>query len=172
MVGPSRSWRLSAALLLLVGARAGLAWAQAASYPFTLTGEVVGVTDGDTIRLLQGKQQYKIRLNGIDAPELKQAYGKKSKEYLAALVFGKQVDVIVRETDRYGRYVGDLRIAGKSASEELVAVGLAWQYTYYSKDQTLAALEKAARAKRLGLWADPSPVPPWEFRHKKKAKSK
>jgi endonuclease YncB( thermonuclease family) len=146
---------------------ASLAFAQAAKYPFSIVGDVVGVTDGDTIKVLQGKKQYKIRLNGIDAPEMSQAYGKKSKEYLASLVFGKKVEVIVRDTDRYGRYVGDVLIAGKSANAELVAAGFAWRYTAYSKDENLAALENAARAKRLGLWADASPVPPWKFRHKK-----
>ena len=146
------------------------ATAQAASYPYSIHGTVVGVTDGDTIKVLRGKELFKIRLNGIDAPESKQAYGKKSKECLSSLVFGKDVEVIVREMDRYGRYVGDVMVGGKSANAELVAEGLAWHYTQYSKDASLAALEKEARAKRLGLWADRSPVPPWDFRHKKTKK--
>ena len=146
--------------------------AQAARYPYSILGTVVGVTDGDTIRVLRGREVFKIRLNGIDAPEMKQAYGKKSKEFMSALVFGKEVEVIVREMDRYGRYVGDVMIGGKVAKAELVAAGLAWQYTYYSKDKNLAAHEKAAKAKRLGLWADPSPIPPWEYRHRKTPKKK
>jgi micrococcal nuclease len=166
-VRSTRASRRLAAAFLFGALCASSAWAQAASYPFTLTGKVVSVTDGDTIKLLQGEKLYKIRLNGIDAPEMGQAYGRKSKEYLASLVFGKRVAVIVRDTDRYGRYVGDLLIDGKSASAELVAAGLAWHYVYYSKDEKLAALEKEARAKKLGLWADPNPIPPWEFRHKK-----
>jgi micrococcal nuclease len=170
VVRPSRATRKTAALVLLGALCASVALAQAASYPFTIAGEVVGVTDGDTIKVLQGKKQYKIRLNGIDAPEQKQAYGQKSKEYLAALVFRKKVEVIVRDTDRYGRYVGDVLIGGKSANAELVAVGLAWRYAVYSKDANLASLEKAARARRLGLWADPAPIPPWEFRRKKASK--
>ena len=144
--------------------------AQAASYPFSLGGDVVGVTDGDTIKILQDKKMYKIRLNGIDAPEMGQAYGRKSKDYLASLVAGKRVEVIVRDTDRYGRYVGDVIVGGKTANAELVAVGLAWHYTAYSKDEELAALEKAARAKKLGLWADPNPIPPWEFRRREREK--
>jgi len=64
--------------------------------------------------------------------------------------------------------VGDVMFGGKSANAELVAAGLAWQYTYYSRDPGLAALEREARAKRLGLWADRSPVPPWEFRRRKR----
>ena len=166
-LAPRKAFRIVAASFSLAFC-ASLAFAQAASYPFSIVGDVVGVTDGDTIKVLQGKKQYKIRLNGIDAPEMSQAYGKKSKEYLASLIFGKKVEVIVRDTDRYGRFVGDVMIAGKSANAELVAAGFAWRYTAYSKDENLAVLENAARAKRLGLWADSSPVPPWEFRHKKR----
>lgn len=166
MLTMRRSSRIVAAAFVLASG-ASLGFAQAAVYPFSIVGEVVGITDGDTIKVLRDNKQYKIRLNGIDAPEMKQAYGRKSKEYLAALVFGKKVEVVVRETDRYGRYVGDVLIAGKSANAELVAAGLAWRYTAYSKDENLAALEKTARAERLGLWADAAPVPPWEFRHKK-----
>ena len=83
---------------------------------------------------------------------------------------GKEVEVIVREMDRYGRYVGDVMVGGKSANAELVAKGFAWHYTQYSKDVSLAALEMEARSKRLGLWADRFPVPPWDFRHKKTKK--
>jgi micrococcal nuclease len=162
----------AAAALVLALLCAALMTAQAASYPFSLEGEVVGVIDGDTIRLLQGGKQYKIRLNGIDAPEMGQAYGRKSKEYLASLVSGKNAEVIVRDTDRYGRYVGDVIVGGKNANAELVAAGLAWHYTAYSKDEELAALEKDARAKKLGLWADPKPVPPWEFRRQEREKGK
>lgn len=144
--------------------------AQAAAYPFVVVGQVVAITDGDTIKILHDQKQYKIRLNGIDAPEKKQAFGQKAKEYLSSLVFGKEVSVIVRDTDRYGRYVGDVLIGGKSANAAMVAAGLAWFYTEYSKDEKLAALEREARAKRLGLWAEPSPTPPWKFRRVKRNK--
>jgi micrococcal nuclease len=160
-------------LALLLGLLcAALATAQAASYPFSLSGEVVGVTDGDTIKLLRETRLYRIRLNGVDAPEMGQAYGRKSKDYLASLVAGKSVEVIVRDTDRYGRLVGDVLVGGKSANAALVAVGLAWHYTAYSKDESLGGLEKEARAKKLGLWADPHPIPPWDYRHRKRARGK
>lgn len=163
---PRRAFVAAAILALLLGA--GSAAAQEASYPFTIEGQVVAVTDGDTIKVLRDQRQYKIRLNGIDAPEKKQAYGQKAKSYLSSLVFGKKVTVIVRDTDRYGRYVGDVMIGGKSANESMVAAGLAWFYAEYSKDQALAALEREAKAKRLGLWVESSPTPPWKYRHKKK----
>jgi endonuclease YncB( thermonuclease family) len=161
---------LAAAALAL--SLASSAAAQPTAYPFSLEGRVVGVTDGDTIKILVGERQHKIRLNGIDAPEMGQAYGRKSKDRLAALVAGKKVEVLVRDTDRYGRYVGDVLVDGKSAGAELVAVGLAWHYLEYSKDERLAALEKAARAQRLGLWADPRPIAPWDYRRHKREKAK
>lgn len=160
--------RRAAAFAALVLLPLASAFAQPASYPFELEGQVVSVTDGDTIKLLLDKKQYRIRLNGIDAPEMGQAYGRKSKDYLSSLVAGKRAKVIVRDTDRYGRYVGDVLVEGKSANAELVAVGLAWHYVQYSKDERLAELEKAARAGKLGLWADPNPIPPWEFRRLKR----
>jgi len=167
----SRSSAATAIGLLILLALLRPAAAQPASYPYTIDGDAVAVTDGDTIKVLRGKTLYKIRLNGIDAPEKKQAYGMKSKDFLAGLVFKRRVEVIVRSMDRYGRYVGDVLVDGKSANAALVAAGLAWQYTAYSNDPELASLERNARLKRLGLWADASPTPPWEFRHHKGRKS-
>jgi endonuclease YncB( thermonuclease family) len=168
----ARFARYATAALVLLALVAAPGFAQPASYPFSLEGRVVSVTDGDTIKLLQGSKQYRIRLNGIDAPEMGQAYGRVAKEALASLVAGKQVEVVVRDTDRYGRYVGDVLVDGKSACAELVALGLAWHYLEYSKDEALAALEKKARENKLGLWADAKPVPPWEFRRQKRSGSK
>lgn len=155
---------------LLAVLAASPAAAQAARYPFEIKGQVVAITDGDTIKVLRDQKQYKIRLNGIDAPEKTQAYGQKSKAYLSGLVFGKSVTVVVRDTDRYGRYVGDVMIEGKSANAAMVAAGFAWFYAAYSKDEGLASLEREAKAKKLGLWADSSPTPPWKYRSSKKSK--
>jgi micrococcal nuclease len=156
--------------VLAIALCAALAAAQPAAYPFTIEGQVVAITDGDTIKVLRDQKQYKIRLNGIDAPEKAQAFGQKSKAYLSSLVFGKNVSVIVRDTDRYGRYVGDVMLDGRSANAAMVAAGLAWFYAAYSKDQSLARLEREARAQRLGLWADTAPTPPWKYRREKRAK--
>lgn len=164
------SWRSISIAALLVAQCAAAVFSQAAVYPFTIEGQVVAITDGDTIKILRDQKQYKIRLNGIDAPEKTQAYGRKSKAYLSGLVFGKNVAVIVRDTDRYGRYVGDVMLDGKSANAAMVAAGYAWFYAAYSKDQSLALLERQAKAKRLGLWADASPTPPWEYRREKRSK--
>ncbi len=137
-----------------------------ASYPYELSGTVVGISDGDTLTVLVDSTPRKVRLNGVDAPESRQAHGTKAKEFLAALAFRKAVTLRVVDTDRYGRLVADVIVDGRSAGAALVEAGYAWHYKAYSKDPALAALELAARERRAGLWSDPAPVAPWEFRRR------
>lgn len=153
-------------LILLVLLFAPGTWAKA-SYPPVIEGRVVGVHDGDTITVLMGKEQYKIRLDGIDAPELSQAFGRVSKQFASDFAFGKVARVKVSGMDRYGRYLGEVFVGGKSLNRAILAAGLAWWYRQYSKDESLGALEAAARAKRLGLWKDPAPLAPWDYRKRK-----
>lgn len=129
-------------------------------------GKCVGVADGDTIAVLHAKQAEKIRLHGVDCPEKTQAYGTRAKQFTAALVFGKVVTVDPVNTDRYGRTVARVKCPdGRSLNALLVQAGMAWWYRQYDPhNQTLAALEKQARAKQLGLWAEASPTPPWDYR--------
>lgn len=135
------------------------------------TGRVVKVTDGDTINVLvAGNILHKVRLTSIDAPERGQAYGRKSKEYLADMVAGKQVVVESEKQDRYGRDLGKVILNGKDINLEQVKAGMAWWYRYYKKEQPRAdqmayeAAEDSAKANRLGLWTDPSPIKPYEWR--------
>lgn len=137
----------------------------------TLTGRVIGVSDGDTIKVLTpAKQQIRVRLNGVDAPESRQAYGTRAKQFTSAMVFGKDVSVQTTDTDRYGRTVANVSVNGLSLNQELVRAGLAWWYKRYApNDATLARLESEARQAKRGLWADANPVAPWDFRHGGKA---
>jgi micrococcal nuclease len=126
---------------------------------------VVGVYDGDTITCLdENNQQQKVRLAEIDAPESGQDYGKVSREALAALVFGRTVDVVDQGRDRYGRWVANVSMDGIDVNRQMVASGNAWHYTTYSNDASLADAQRQAQAQRLGLWAQQSPMPPWEYR--------
>jgi micrococcal nuclease len=137
-----------------------------AAFPFT--GKVVAVLDGDTIEVLHNGKAERIRLNGIDCPEKKQAFGQKAKQFTSSLVFGKTVVVVPSEKDRYKRTVGDVFLSdGVNVSYELVKAGLAWWYRKYSDDVILAVLELEAQLERRGLWTDPSPVPPWEWRKRR-----
>ena len=136
-----------------------------------LNGKVVSVTDGDTITVLVDREQVKVRLDGIDAPERRQAFGNAAREKLAALVFDQNVKVITKGKDRYGRTIGTVIAGERSVNLQMVEAGLAWHYLEYSKDPELARAEREARAAKRGLWADPAPVAPWEFR-KRPAKKK
>lgn len=143
----------------------------------TLYGRVVGIADGDTVTVLDvTNTQWKIRLMGIDAPEKKQPFGNKSKENLAFLVFNKQVTVDYNKQDKYGRTVGKILVDGSDANLQQVTAGLAWHYKKYQKEQsvenrrTYAQAEEQARTYKQGLWIDPDPIPPWEWRHQRKKK--
>jgi micrococcal nuclease len=126
---------------------------------------VVGVNDGDTITCLdENNQQQKVRLAEMDAPELGQDFGKVSRDALAGTVFGKTVQVVDEGKDRYGRWIGHISIDGTDVNRQMIATGNAWHYAAYSNDKSLATLQSQAQAQRSGLWAQPNPTPPWEFR--------
>ena len=129
------------------------------------TWRVVGVTDGDSITCLTGdKQQVKIRLNAIDAPERGQPFANKSKQALSDMVFGKAVEVEDLGADKYKRMTGRVAVDGVDVNHEMVAKGMAWHYVKYDDSRDLREAEKSARAAKLGLWADPHALPPWEWR--------
>jgi len=137
------------------------------------TGKVVKIADGDTITVLDHyKVQHRIRLTGIDAPERKQAFGSRSRQSLAKLVFSKTVTVKTNKRDRYGRVLGKVLINGIDVNKEQVRRGMAWHG--YIRDQTsadritYADIEKNARKERRGLWVDPNPLPPWKWRRLRK----
>jgi micrococcal nuclease len=138
-------------------------------YGKELKGKVVSIQDGDTITILKDREQIRIRLFGIDCPEKKQAYGDIAKRFTSSLVFGKTVFVKYTGKDRYGRVLGTVFTkSGTNLNKELLKAGLAWHYKKYDDNPELARLENQARKARAGLWADPYPVPPWSYRHKKK----
>jgi endonuclease YncB( thermonuclease family) len=136
-----------------------------------LDGKVVGVTDGDTITILVGTEQKKIRLAEIDAPEKSQAFGNLSKMMLSEKVFGKEVRVTVTNKDRYNRYVGKVTYNGRNVNEEMVKEGYAWHYKQYSHNPEMALAEFEARRNQSGLWQLPA-TPPWDFRKQPKSSSK
>ncbi|CAE6778379.1 Uncharacterized endonuclease [Nitrospira defluvii] len=130
------------------------------------SGQVVGVIDGDTIDVLHNGKAERIRLNGIDCPEKSQSYGQKAKQAASALVFSKEVTLHTFEEDKYGRTIGNVLLAdGTNVNQELVKEGWCWWYRKYAPGNTvLEGLENEAREARKGLWVDPQPVPPWQWR--------
>ena len=132
-------------------------------------GTVVAILDGDTVKVLnQEKEQVKIRLTEIDAPESSQAFGTKSKQSLSKICFNKSVVVMDGGTDRYKRTLGRLICDGVDANAEQVKRGMAWAYRKYLTDNSIISLEDTAKINKIGLWVDENPTPPWEFRKNKK----
>ena len=127
-------------------------------------GRVGGVADGDSLTVLVARRQVRVRLAGIDAPERHQPYGRRSRESLSELVYRRQVTVVERGTDGYGRTLGRVVVDGRDVNAEQVRRGMAWVYARFAHDPALDALEADARQARRGLWADASPVPPWRWR--------
>lgn len=131
-------------------------------------GKVVGVKDGDTVVVLFNGIAQTIRLQGIDCPEKRQAFGKQAKQFTALFCYGKEATIQSDgEKDRYKRIIAEVIVDGKSLNEELLKAGLAWHYTKYSSDSHLAELESNAKRQGIGLWADSNPIAPWEFRGNK-----
>jgi len=134
-----------------------------------IEGTVVRIFDGDTVEIKDASDNlYRIRLEGIDAPERTQAFSARSREALADLVFSRKVKAVTSGVDTYGRHLAHLYIDGTWVNREMVRRGMAWHYKYFNKDTRLANSEIYARNNQLGLWADPAPVPPWVFRQQQK----
>lgn len=140
-----------------------------------LSGRVVGVSDGDTVKVLVGHEELKVRMIGIDAPEKAQPFGKVAKQALSDRIFGREVGVQVKGRDRYGRVLGKLLLDGMDVNLAQIRDGLAWHYADYAKDQfpgdadRYAQTEREAKAAGVGLWRDRDPMPPWRWRRVRKA---
>ena len=141
---------------------------QTALYANVLTGKVVSVTDGDTIKVLtKNKKLYKIRLHGINTPERSHAFGKKSKANLSSLIAGRVVDIHYKKKDRYGRILGTILVENHDINLRQIKDGYAWVYRRYCKRADYYKAEEYARNKKLGLWYDKYPIPPWDYRHRR-----
>ncbi|MDP1537662.1 MAG: thermonuclease family protein [Burkholderiales bacterium] len=151
-----------------------------AAHAAALEGRVIHVADGDTLTVLdEHNRQHRIRLAGIDAPERRQPFGKRATAELASLAKNKMVTVDWNKADRYHRLIGVVRVAPSGCAIckpsvdvglELISNGLAWHYRAYAREQTVEErqqyrlAESAARAGHAGLWAEDSPMPPWDWR--------
>jgi endonuclease YncB( thermonuclease family) len=138
-----------------------------------LTGKVVHVSDGDSMIVLANGTEQRVRMHGIDAPERTQPYNHKARQSLAELVAGRTVTVQYDKEDKYGRIVGKVLVNGTDAGLAQLQRGMAWFYRFYQEElepedrAAYAQAEDLARRDRLGLWAEPQPVPPWEFRRRR-----
>ena len=139
-----------------------------AKQPTPQSGTVLRVSDGDTIRVRVDKEEIKVRLYGIDAPESKQPGGREATEFLKDLLLSENVTLYTFDVDRYGREVAIVVLPdGSIVQDQLLKAGLVWVYTKYckvDKCKDWKRLEKQAKANQAGLWMDDSAVPPWEWR--------
>jgi endonuclease YncB( thermonuclease family) len=138
-----------------------------------LIGKVVGITDGDTITVLDAnKTEHKVRLMGIDAPEKSQDFGSASKQALSNYIYQREVTVEYKKFDKYKRIVGKVTLDGQDICLQMIRDGMAWHYTEYEKEQSKTdrdlylKAEAKAREVNLGLWVQRRPVSPWIFRQK------
>lgn len=130
--------------------------------------KVISVHDGDTVTLQDGTH---VRLYGIDCPEIKQPYGVDARSYLVGRIASQRVDVNYTGARTYSRVVGEVFVGGRSVNKELVAAGQCWAYTTYlpkAVRNEWLVMEARARAKNLGLWKDPNPIAPWDWRKGKR----
>jgi endonuclease YncB( thermonuclease family) len=132
------------------------------------SGRVVSIADGDTLTVLVERQQVKVRLVEIDAPEKSQAFGNRSKQSLSDMCFDKEAQIQEKGKDRYGRTLGRVYCGGMDTNAEQVRQGMAWVYDKYVTDHSLYQLQDDAKAEKRGLWADANPMPPWGWRHSHK----
>ena len=139
-----------------------------------LKGKAVSIADGDTFTLLvNDNEQVKIRIDGIDAPEKKQDFGNRAKQYLSDMIWCKELTVNVSKKDRYGRSIGKVSTPEiPDVGLEMIKAGLAWQYRDYNKDESYSKAERLARENKKGLWIYKNPVRPQDFRKDNRNKNK
>ena len=134
-----------------------------------ISGKVIGIKDGDTVViLLEGNIQKTLRVAEVDSPENSQPFGKNAKQFTSDQIFGKQINFIETDTDRYGRTIAKIYYDNKYVSAEIIKSGFGWWYYHYSNDKNLEMLEDEASKNKIGLWSDPNSIPPWEWRKLKK----
>lgn len=140
------------------------------NYPIDFNAFVIGISDGDTIKLLYKESQIKLRLEHIDCPEKKQPYGNSAKMFVSNLIFNKTVTIKSNgKKDRYGRLIGEVyTLEGENINKLLVKSGLALHFKKYSKDKSYSLLEKYAKDNKIGMWTQPDIIEPWIFRKRKK----
>lgn len=138
-------------------------------FSFALSGKVVKVSDGDSFYLKSGKKTYRIRMYGIDAPELHQEHGKESKVFLENIILGKNIDVKVMDEDKYGRKIGRIIYKNKDVNLQMLESGNAWFYEYYAKsNREYKKAYESARKEKKGLWKYENLENPRDYRLKHK----
>ena len=136
--------------------------------PLSFEGKVTGIKDGDTYKVFYNGSEQTVRLAHIDCPEKKQPFGSKAKQFASDICFGKNVFVKSEgKKDRYNRIIAEIILEDDTnLNKELVKNGYAWHFKKYSDNQEYAELEIKARNNQVGIWSEPNPTAPWDWRKK------
>lgn len=138
------------------------------SFADQYSAKVIKVIDGDTIWVKSDNKHIKIRLSYIDAPELKQTHGIRSRDFLINLILDKNVQINTSKKDRYNRHLGEIYIFNEKESifvnAKMIKSGNAWVYKIYRNNKYLTNLENHAKLNNIGIWANKDLVSPWRFR--------
>jgi micrococcal nuclease len=133
-------------------------------------GKVTRIIDGDSILVTDAKSvEYEVQLEGIDAPEPKQDFGKEATEALSKMLKDKSVRITWKSKDNFNRVLAQVYDGEKHINMEMIKSGMAWHFKRYNKEASLASAEAEAKKDKKGLWAKESPVPPWDFRKENKS---
>lgn len=144
----------------------------------TFSASVIAISDGDTLTVLRDRQQIRVRLSEIDAPEKNQPFGQRSKQSLSDLCFGVDAQIqVIGQAKKYSatdtpRQIARVECKGLDVNAEQVRRGMAWVYDQYVTDRSFYALQREARNAALGLWADANSIAPWEWRRLKPGSSR
>jgi len=153
----------------------GDSFTQASESSQILEGKVVSILDGDTIIVLDtNNETFKVRLASIDAPENSQPFGQQAKQKLSSLIFDRNVSVKWKVRDRYERILGKVENNGQDICLKMIETGYAWHYKRFQQSQqpsdrnSYTEAENRSRQQQIGLWKDPNPIPPWDYRSQPK----
>ena len=139
----------------------------------SVEGKVTRIIDGDSILVTDSKSvEYEVQLEGIDAPEIKQEFGKEATDGLSKLIKDKTVRITWKEKDNFERLLAQVYDGDKQINIEMLKSGMAWHFKRYNKDEELSKAEATAREAKKGLWAKDSPIAPWDYRKDNKAPDK
>lgn len=134
---------------------------------YDFSGRVMKVKDGDSFIVRSDGVEYEVRLYGIDAPEWKQPHGDIARQHLTGLIGSRNVEVEYITIDSYNRSVSVVYLDGLNVNVEMVRTGNAWWYRKYAPDnKALLDAESEAKTNKRGLWKNPQPIPPWDWRKK------
>ena len=159
--------------LFLIAFSVSLTVSLVAATDDTVEGKVTRIIDGDSILVVDAKKvEHEVQLEGIDAPEMKQDFGKESTEGLTKLLKDKSVRLTWKSKDNFDRLLAQVYDGDKHINMEMIKTGMAWHFKRYNKDESLAKAELEAKEAKKGLWAKESPIAPWDYRKENKSPDK